>query len=247
MYHFLSENYTCLPVRGGVYSADSFSDIPAYVLSRLNLTAVKPSLQGSATASYHRSPSGTTPEPSTAALGVDSSTLCPAASLAKESVSPEKVKGSTTRKVACGVIKQESLATYDHQRSMWKTRQRSLFEEGCESLVTLPQWGMTVSGELYRLPTPSGLRELRVSITFGIESGFTVRVPTPTTQDAKNNASPSQKDRDALNVTVGGPLNPEWVEWLMGWPIGWTDLKPLAMDRWQQWLNCHGVLPTKKD
>lgn len=22
-----------------------------------------------------------------------------------------------------------------------------------------------------------------------------------------------------------GPLNPEWVEWLMGYPIGWTDLK----------------------
>ena len=26
-------------------------------------------------------------------------------------------------------------------------------------------------------------------------------------------------------------LNPSWVEWLMGWPIGWTDLKPLEMDK----------------
>lgn len=25
----------------------------------------------------------------------------------------------------------------------------------------------------------------------------------------------------------GGSLNPTWVEWLMGWPIEWTDLKPL--------------------
>jgi len=25
----------------------------------------------------------------------------------------------------------------------------------------------------------------------------------------------------------GGTLNPEWVEWLMGFPKGWTDLKPL--------------------
>lgn len=24
---------------------------------------------------------------------------------------------------------------------------------------------------------------------------------------------------------VGGQLNPTWVEWLMGWPLGWTDLK----------------------
>jgi hypothetical protein len=25
--------------------------------------------------------------------------------------------------------------------------------------------------------------------------------------------------------TIGGKLNPEWVEWLMGFPPGWTDLK----------------------
>ena len=28
-----------------------------------------------------------------------------------------------------------------------------------------------------------------------------------------------------------GPLNPMWVEWLMGWPLGWTDLKPLETDK----------------
>jgi len=37
-----------------------------------------------------------------------------------------------------------------------------------------------------------------------------------------------------------GTLNPTWVEWLMGWPIGWTDLKPLEMDKFQQWLDSHG-------
>lgn len=30
---------------------------------------------------------------------------------------------------------------------------------------------------------------------------------------------------------LGGPLNPTWVEWFMGWPLGWTDLRPLAMDK----------------
>jgi hypothetical protein len=50
--------------------------------------------------------------------------------------------------------------------------------------------------------------------------------PTPTRQDAKNNGSPSQQERNTkpLNAEVGGPLNPEWVEWLMGWPIGHTEL-----------------------
>jgi hypothetical protein len=30
---------------------------------------------------------------------------------------------------------------------------------------------------------------------------------------------------------ANGRLNPQWVEWLMGWPLGWTDLKPLEMDK----------------
>jgi hypothetical protein len=51
--------------------------------------------------------------------------------------------------------------------------------------------------------------------------------PTPTANDAKNNAAPSQRtengrNSDALNVVVGGSLNPDWVEWLMGFPFGWT-------------------------
>lgn len=37
-----------------------------------------------------------------------------------------------------------------------------------------------------------------------------------------------------------GHLNPTWVEWLMGWPIGWTDSKRLETDRFQQWWNSHG-------
>ena len=34
-----------------------------------------------------------------------------------------------------------------------------------------------------------------------------------------------------LSEQIGGKLNPTWVEWLMGWPLGWTDLKPLATDK----------------
>jgi hypothetical protein len=38
-------------------------------------------------------------------------------------------------------------------------------------------------------------------------------------------------------IPAGGRLNPTWVEWLMGWPIGWTDLEPLAMDRYLSALH----------
>lgn len=76
--------------------------------------------------------------------------------------------------------------------------------------------------------------------------------PTPTTQDAKNNAGPSQWNRNTqpLNVQASaadggtptqpkGQLNPAWVEWLMGWPIGWTDLEPLEMAKFRSWLQSH--------
>lgn len=35
-------------------------------------------------------------------------------------------------------------------------------------------------------------------------------------------------------------LNPDWTEWLMGWPIGHTDLKPLGMDRFREYVQQHG-------
>ena len=30
---------------------------------------------------------------------------------------------------------------------------------------------------------------------------------------------------DDLATQIGGQLNPMWVEWLMGFPLGWTDLE----------------------
>lgn len=47
-------------------------------------------------------------------------------------------------------------------------------------------------------------------------------------------------EKKAMAHGKGGQLNPDWVEWLMGWPIGWTDLKPLAMDRFRRWRHLHG-------
>lgn len=32
-----------------------------------------------------------------------------------------------------------------------------------------------------------------------------------------------------------GALNPDWCEWLMGWPVGWSDIKPLAELNWRDW------------
>jgi hypothetical protein len=39
---------------------------------------------------------------------------------------------------------------------------------------------------------------------------------------------------------LNGSLNPQWVAWLMGWPIEWTSLEPLGTDKFQAWLRWHG-------
>jgi hypothetical protein len=53
--------------------------------------------------------------------------------------------------------------------------------------------------------------------------------PTPTSHNAKEGAHPSEflRNTPTLAAQVGGVLNADWVEWLMGWPIGWTKLEPL--------------------
>ena len=56
--------------------------------------------------------------------------------------------------------------------------------------------------------------------------------PTPTQRDYKGARKPEtliakgRTPRNSLPDAVGngGQLNPTWVEWLMGFPIGWTDL-----------------------
>jgi len=69
------------------------------------------------------------------------------------------------------------------------------------------------------------------------------RCATPTARDWKSGkASQATHDRNSrpLSEQIGGSLNPTWVEWLMGWPLGWTDLKPLETDRCRSALQRHG-------
>jgi hypothetical protein len=73
--------------------------------------------------------------------------------------------------------------------------------------------------------------------------------PTPTVNDSRNSTlPPSQAKHDNIpgallrdGEMAGGQLNPTWVEWLMGWPLGWTDLKPLETDRCRNAQQRHGV------
>jgi DNA (cytosine-5)-methyltransferase 1 len=62
--------------------------------------------------------------------------------------------------------------------------------------------------------------------------------PSPKARDWKDGTTEGTSNRMSpdLGKLVGqsketGSLNPTWVEWLMGWPLGWTELKPLVTDK----------------
>lgn len=55
--------------------------------------------------------------------------------------------------------------------------------------------------------------------------------PTPSTTDYRTGY------RTDSEAAPGGKLNPDWVEWLMGWPIGWTSTEPLPKTAVTEWLE----------
>ena len=83
---------------------------------------------------------------------------------------------------------------------------------------------------------------------------YVAKFPTPTKRSApdcnaerRRNAPSIEAVVNILDGTKGGRLNPEWVEWLMGWPIGVTALLPLEMGKFQEWQQQHGESFSQKD
>lgn len=58
------------------------------------------------------------------------------------------------------------------------------------------------------------------------------RDPSPSLFD---DFGPQDQPNPSTTGSLRGSLNPDWEEALMGWPIGWTASRPLAMDRYQSW------------
>lgn len=80
-------------------------------------------------------------------------------------------------------------------------------------------------------------RQTWVLTTYGKDIGY---LHTPTTM--ANYAAPSMQKHECCRsfVKVFGRPTPANQEWLMQWPVGWTDLKPLAMGNCPPLLRLHG-------
>ena len=144
-----------------------------------------------------------------------------AASPAKTSQFQETEQEYKTEHVpAYGQSAPVCLGSFDLNTPSLKTSQTCLMESGelglSEFSGTFPRSGMMRNGTVYQLPNLA-------RTTTEIGSGLW---PTPTAHNAKEGAYPAEYTRKTptLSAQAGGKLNPAWVEWLMGFPIGHTDL-----------------------
>ena len=113
-----------------------------------------------------------------------------------------------------------------------------------------------------RLPTPRSCTAMQARITentakakFPNLETVLARLTIPTIGKNENKGSSTKrfigspdfrgaKMSEGLRICAEDPiyLNPLFAELVMMWPMGWTDLQPLEMDRFREWLSSHGKL-----
>ncbi len=198
------------------------------------------------------SPYGTTCAHSPAMSGEGESISSQVASPAKTYQLPVREQDLTATVLPFGLRWHESLARFDPATCLWKTAQPSLLEDWNGYSDRLPRWGLMHDGVLYPLPAPvlgTGGKDSGYLPTIaasdvkgrsgaghierhGVKRLSDALLPTPTVSDATGKNTPAYiaahelKLRDAVAV-ASERLNPDWVEWLMGWPVGSTSTEPL--------------------
>jgi hypothetical protein len=67
------------------------------------------------------------------------------------------------------------------------------------------------------------------------EKNWPTSQPGPLAQETQTHGSELYENDPTLPQPSPKRLNPSFVEWIMGVPTGWTSLKPLATESYQQW------------
>ena len=164
--------------------------------------------------------------------------------LANQSQTRASAKGSQRlQNLVCGTNSIESFAYYDRDTSSWKTCQQSFLEDLESFSGTWPRQGIVVNMRAYQR------RLLKEPVTRETGGGWSDMLPTPRAAKgmemrlSKNMAKLEHKKyletemaarihihgethlTNSKEIGENGVLNPSFVELLMGFPLGWTELK----------------------
>lgn len=254
-------SYISLPELGAEFLPGNCSETDASEPLKSTPTRNKSSLRAKQTARSPRSPSSATfdtsmldPSEDTLRSFLEAFPARTSAVLAIEQESPGP--GPDSGKSSHGWF-----AKLSPCMSEWRTPQTSLLG-GSESFSeTWPRWGSMRAGVCYLQPTlahticVSASGSLLPTLTVngnnnkprpGTKSGFGLRtalalLPTLTTigLNGGSNSLRATAKRGEPPTHVG-PLNPDWCEWFMGFPIGWTVFTALGTPKFQEWRQQHG-------
>jgi len=103
------------------------------------------------------------------------------------------------------------------------------------------RWGVKLRDAISMFPTPRANEPGRTTKGYGralgeLMEGKQQMFPTPTTRDHKDSTlSPAYQNRNSDSLPIkmmkegkpGGKLNPEFVEFLMGYPLNWTKIETI--------------------
>ena len=91
-------------------------------------------------------------------------------------------------------------------------------------------WSGNDQRAIYFIPTPRA-QNIKTSEKAKRESksspglaDYIQMFPTPKAQNCRGDGKPHGNGGPSLDVVAGGALNPDWVEWLMGFPPGWSEV-----------------------
>lgn len=164
----------------------------------------------------------------------------PVRTLASQALRINYSKDSRANAVDCGSNSKELFAKLNRRSCGWKMFSLSGVT-GCQlSSGTWPRSGTLRNGVCFQR------KNLKPAIKENVSSFWHI---TPSTRDFKGASRNCHSLKNFpgwlwVNFSLGKNMiypNPSVSEQVMGWPIGWTDLKPLATDRFQLWLKRHGA------
>ncbi len=130
--------------------------------------------------------------------------------------------------------------TCENGSGLWPTPRANDAKKGGNFNAENPRNGLPAAVKMF--PTPRANKRGFPDSHGSTEAWF----PTPIARDETPRGPSDPEERrkaghqPGLHDVVGGQLNPTFVEWLMGFPIGHTDLRHLGTDKFRQWLEKHG-------
>lgn len=190
---------------------------------------------------------------------------CAGGSPAKTSPTPDEDAGSMGPGLGSGGSFTVSSVTYDPRSCSWRTSQLSFGGGLVEFSGAWPRSGMMRNGTASPRPPVAPLTDVidsslwptpvrsearrgtprtnryaqgGASLTHDVAHGL---LPTPTRTVARQSHRYMPGNRTLKGALVEvqgeepGPLNPVWLEWLMGFPPGWTDPKLSGTPSCQPW------------